>query len=93
MNEQGFARRLCGVVACTRDVGLGVVRDALLKEVGLALQRNHVHEIEGVRRVVNLVIAESDEEAVSDKLDVLAHELGVHADKADRQSVCGRSQQ
>jgi hypothetical protein len=29
-------------------------------------------------------ISECDEETVRDKLDVLAHQFGVHADKTDR---------
>jgi hypothetical protein len=35
------------------------------------LQRDHVHEVEGVGRVVDLVVAESEEEPVGDELDVL----------------------
>ena len=84
---QGFGRRLCGVIAGVRDIGFGVVGNTLLEEIGFALQRNHVHEVERVCCFVDLSIAEGDEEAVSDKLDVLAHELRVHADEADRQGI------
>ena len=62
-------------------------RTHLLEEVGLALHRDHVHKVERVLLVVDLGVAERDEEAVGDKLDVLAHELGVHADEADRERV------
>ena len=74
------------------DTRLGVVGDALLEEVRLALERDHVHEVEGVRHVVHLRVAERDEEAIGDKLDVLAHECRVHADEATRECICESSQ-
>jgi hypothetical protein len=58
-----------------------IIAHALFKEVGLALERDHVHEIEGIRDIVDLFVAESDEETIGDELDVLAHEGGVHADE------------
>ena len=69
------------------DVGLDVVRHTLLEEVRLALERDHLHEVEGVRGVVVLLATEGDKKAVSDELDVLAHEFGVHADEGDRESI------
>jgi hypothetical protein len=71
----------------TRDVGLSVGRHPLLEEVGLLLEGAHVHEVEGVGRVVDLVVAESNEKAVSDKLDVLVMSFGVHANETDWQGV------
>ena len=41
------------------DSSLGVIRDTLLEEVGLALERDHIHKVEGVRHVVHLVVTES----------------------------------
>ena len=69
------------------NASLGVIRHALFEEVGLALKRNHVHEIEGVGGIVDLLIAKSNEQTVSNELDVLAHELGVHADEGDGKSI------
>jgi len=46
----------------------------LLKEVGLALQRNHIHKVEGVGDIVDFVIAKGYEEAVGNELNVLAHQ-------------------
>ena len=70
------------------DTRLGVGRDSRLEEVGLALQRDHLHEVEGVGHVPDLGVAKGDEQSVGDKLDVLAHELGVHTDKRNGESVC-----
>ena len=69
------------------DACLGVFRHALLKEVGLALKRNHVHEVEGIGSIVDLLIAKSNEQTVGNELDVLAHELGVHTDEGDGESI------
>jgi len=70
------------------DSSLGVIRHTLLEEVGLALERNHIHEVEGVRHIIYLVVAEGHKESVGDEFDVLAHELGVHPDEANRKSTC-----
>ena len=69
------------------DTSLLVVTDTLLEEVGLASQGDGLHEVEGVGRVVVLLVAKGHEETVSDKLDVLAHELGVHAEQGTGKSV------
>ena len=69
------------------DTSLGIVRHAFLEEVRLALERDHVHEIEGVGDIVDLLVTECNEKAVSNELDVLAHELGVHANEGDGESV------
>jgi len=69
------------------DASLGVIRHTLLEEVGLSLKRDHVHEVEGVGGIVDLLIAKSNEQTVSDELDVLAHELGVHADEGDGEGI------
>ena len=69
------------------NASLGVFRHTLLEEVGLALERDHVHEVEGVGSIVDLLVAERDEETVGNKLDVLAHELGVHTDERNGESI------
>ena len=69
------------------DAGFGVIRHTLLKEVGLALERDHVHEVEGVGGIVDLLVTKSDEQTVGNKLDVLTHELGVHADKGHGEGI------
>ena len=69
------------------DSSLGVIRHTLLEEVCLALERDHIHEVKGVRHIVYLVIAEGHEESVGDEFDVLTHELGVHADEANREGI------
>lgn len=69
------------------DTGLLVVTNTLLEEVGFASQGDGLHEIEGVGRVVVLLVTESDQQAISDELNVLAHELGVHAKQTTGESV------
>jgi hypothetical protein len=74
-------------VEAVHDGGLLVVADALLEEVGLALQRDELHPVEGVGGVVHLPAPERHEQAVGDELDVLAHEGAVHADERDGERV------
>lgn len=76
-NSQSFRglSRSASVRSRACHTSLSVVRHPLLEEVGLALERDHVHEIEGVRRVVVLVSTESEQETVGDELDVLTHEF------------------
>lgn len=69
------------------DTSLGVVRYSLLEEVGLALKRDHIHEVEGVGNVVDLGATEGDQETISDELDVLVHQNRVHANEGARQSI------
>lgn len=70
-----------GVVSRSTDTSLGIVRDTLLEEIGLALEGDHVHEIEGVRDIVDLVRAKSNKQTVCNELNVLAHQCRVHADE------------
>ena len=69
------------------DVCLGVIRDPFLEEIRFALQGDHVHEIEWIRDIVALIIAKGDKEAVGDEFDVLAHQLRIHANKSDGESI------
>lgn len=55
------------------DSSLSVIRYTLLEEVGLALKRDHIHKVEGVRHGIDLVVSKSHKESVSDELYVLAH--------------------
>lgn len=81
------ASLLLGLVCAGHDSGLLVLADALLEEVGLAAQGDVLHEVEGVGGVVDLVVAEGDQQAVSDKLNVLLHESRVHAEKSAGQRL------
>lgn len=72
--------------AC-HDTSLLVVTDTLLEEVGLASKRDVLHEVKGVRGVVDLGVAQSEQQTVSNELNVLAHELSVHAKQSAWQSV------
>jgi len=58
-----------------------VLTDALLEEVGLALHGDELHPVERILRVEDLLAAQACEKAVSDELNVLCHEAGVHADE------------
>ena len=73
------------------NIGLGVVRHPLLEKVGLALQRNHVHKVKRILGIVHLGVSERYQQAVSNELDVLVHELSIHADQVHGQGVFGRS--
>jgi hypothetical protein len=46
------------------DRALGVCRYSGLEEVGLSLQRDHLHEVEGVGVVVNLLVTQSNQQSV-----------------------------
>lgn len=70
------------LLGAVHDTGLLVLADALLEEVGLAAERDVLHEVEGVGGAVVLVIAEGEQQAVGDELDVLLHQVGVHAEQA-----------
>lgn len=71
----------------SHDAGLLVITDALLEEVGLASQGDGLHEVKGVGGVVVLLVTEGNQKTVSDELDVLAHQLGVHAEQGNRESI------
>lgn len=66
--------RLVHAVCGQLNSGLLVVADALLKEVGLALETDHVHPLEWVLVVVVLGDTKLEQQAVSNEPDVLAHE-------------------
>jgi hypothetical protein len=71
----------------SHDTSLLVVANTLLEEVGLASQRDVLHEVEGVGGVVHLGVAERQKQTVSDELNVLAHESCVHAEECARKGV------
>jgi hypothetical protein len=68
-------------VEAAHDGGLLVLADALLEEVGLALQGDELHPVERVGDAVHPLVPQRHEQAVGDELDVLAHEGAVHADE------------
>ncbi len=69
------------VLGGVHDTGLLVISNTLLEEVGLAGQGDVLHEVEWVGGHVVLLVTEGEEEAISDELDVLFHQVGVHAEE------------
>lgn len=63
------------------DTSLLVVADALLEEVSLTGQGDVLHEVEWVGRFVELLVAERKKQPVGDELNVLLHQVGVHAEQ------------
>ncbi len=84
----GLGLLLLGILlgAC-HDTCLLVVTDTLLEEVGLTSQRDGLHEVEGVSGVEVLLVTKSDKKAVSNKLNVLTHEVGVHSQERAGKSI------
>ena len=58
---------------------LGIFSNALLEEVGLALQRDECHPREGVVSFVDLGLAELDKETIGTEFDILCHCLRTDA--------------
>jgi hypothetical protein len=71
----------------SHDTSLLVVTDTLLEEVRLAGEGDVLHEVKGVGSVVELLVAKRQQQAVSDELNVLAHEGGVHAEQSAGKSI------
>jgi hypothetical protein len=69
------------------DTSLLVITNTLLEEVGLASEGNVLHEIEGVGRLIELLVSERKEQTIGDELNVLLHEVGVHAKESARKSL------
>ena len=49
------------------DRALGVSRYSGFEEVGLSLQRDHLHEVEGVGVVVDLLVTQSNQQSICRK--------------------------
>merc|ERR550534_1275247 len=64
-----------------------VLPNTLLKEVGLPLQGDVLHEVEGVLHFVNLAEPELHHQPVRHKLNVLLHHVTVHPDQFHRQRL------
>lgn len=69
------------------DTRFGVCRYSRLEKVGLALEGDHLHKVKGVGRVPDLLVTHGNKKTVGNKLNVLAHEFGIHADKRYGESV------
>mmetsp|Transcript_33811 Transcript_33811/g.82954 ORF Transcript_33811/g.82954 Transcript_33811/m.82954 type:complete len:368 (-) Transcript_33811:96-1199(-) len=69
------------------DAALLVLAHALLEEVGLALEGDELHPVEGVDGVVLLGHAEGHQQVVCHELDVLLHQVAVHAHQPHGQRV------
>lgn len=83
--EIGLSREGEGVLDV--DTGLLIITDTFLKEVGLSLEADELHEVKGVLGLVVLLTAEGDQETVSDKLNVLLHHGAIHADEGTREGL------
>jgi len=70
-----------GISLARHNTGLLVLANALLEEVGLALHGDQFHPVERILGVEDLLDAEAGEQTIGDKLNVLGHEAGVHADE------------
>jgi len=66
------------LVCTSHDTSLLVVADTLLEEVRLASERDGLHKVEGVARIVVLQVAKRNKETIRTELDVLLHKRGVH---------------
>lgn len=82
-----FIRRIFFLLSAGHHTGLLVVSNTLFEEVGLPGKGNVVHEVEGVGGIVEFLVSKSNEESVGNKLDVLAHEFGIHAEKSTRKCI------
>ena len=75
------------LLSASHHTSLLVVTNTLLEEVGLTSQRDVVHEVEGIGGVEVLLVSKGDQETIGDELNVLTHQIGVHAKKSARKSV------
>mmetsp|Transcript_15251 Transcript_15251/g.33601 ORF Transcript_15251/g.33601 Transcript_15251/m.33601 type:complete len:238 (-) Transcript_15251:447-1160(-) len=78
---QGKLRRLLGPIAAGHHACLLVLTHALLEKVGLALQGNHLHPIKRIRGVPDLAVPQCTQQAIRHKLNILCHQILVHADE------------
>ncbi|PON95382.1 hypothetical protein TorRG33x02_089040 [Trema orientale] len=69
------------------DRSLLVLSNPLLEKVGLTLQRYQLHPIKGVLSIIHLAIPQRPKQPVRHELDVLAHQVAVHAHQGARQRV------
>lgn len=74
-------------VQAGHDGSLLILPHPLLKEIGLSLQRDHLHPIKWVLNVVDLSISQSPQQSIGHKLDVLTHQFTVHAHQSARQRI------
>jgi len=63
------------------DVCFRILWYLLLEEVCLALKWVHVHEVKWVGDVIDFLVTGSHKQTVSNKLNVLVHEVWVHANQ------------
>lgn len=75
------------LLGTSHDTSLLVIANSLLEEVGLASQGDVLHEVEWVGRSVDFVVTQSEEETISNELDVLLHESGVHSQESTWKSL------
>ena len=65
-----------------------VVGHPFFKEVRLALERNEVHEIEGIGDVIVSRVTKRIQEMVGNEFDVLEHRSSIQTKKCNRECFC-----
>ena len=67
------------LIRARHDARFLVVSDALLEEIGLAGQRDRLHEVERVGRIIVFGVPEREQQPIGNEFDILLHERRVHA--------------
>mmetsp|Transcript_101880 Transcript_101880/g.265950 ORF Transcript_101880/g.265950 Transcript_101880/m.265950 type:complete len:406 (+) Transcript_101880:274-1491(+) len=74
-------------VSGCHDTSLLVLAHTFFEKVRLALQRDQLHPVEGIRGTKQLRVAQSRQQAIGHELDVFCHEVAVHPDEVARQRL------
>jgi len=69
------------------NAGFLVLTHSFFEEIGFAFHGNKLHKVKRVGRVVNLGQTQDAQQMVGYVFNVLAHEVGVHADQPDGQGI------
>lgn len=72
------------------DPGFLVFTDAFFEKVGFAFHRNELHEVKRIGGVVKFGQFQGSQEVISHVFDVLAHQVGIHANKPNGQGICDK---
>ena len=64
-----------------------VIADAFLEEIGLAGQGDGLHKVERVGHFIIFLITQREEQTIGHELNILLHEIGIHAQQRARQGL------
>ena len=64
-----------------------VLADSFLEEIGFSLERDVLHKLERIFRILYVITVECTQQSISHKLNVLTHHTTVHADETHRKSI------